>query len=112
MARSSSRAKLRGAAFWAVTEARSPAEERLETPVLTPAAPPAAAGPLSPEQTRRFREVVLAHADAAYNLALRLTRRPDVAEADCIAFSGNLEYHPNVEAVKWFRTRVWPAVRG
>jgi RNA polymerase sigma factor (sigma-70 family) len=35
---------------------------------------------LSPEQTRRFREVVLVHADAAYNLALRLSRRPDVAE--------------------------------
>jgi RNA polymerase sigma factor (sigma-70 family) len=76
MARSSSRASLRGAAVWAATEARSPSEERLETPVLTPAAP----GPLSPEQTRRFREVVLAHADAAYNLALRLSRRPDVAE--------------------------------
>jgi RNA polymerase sigma factor (sigma-70 family) len=80
MARSSSRASLRGAAVWAATEARSPSEERLETPVLTPAAPTAAAGPLSPEQTRRFREVVLAHADAAYNLALRLSRRPDVAE--------------------------------
>jgi len=35
---------------------------------------------LSPEQTRRFREVVLVHADAAYNLALRLSRQPEVAE--------------------------------
>jgi polysaccharide biosynthesis protein PslH len=26
-------------------------------------------------------------------------------------FSGNLEYHPNIEAVRWFRTRVWPRVR-
>ena len=48
--------------------------------MLTPAAPTAGPGPLSPEQTRRFREVVLVHADAAYNLALRLSRRPDVAE--------------------------------
>jgi RNA polymerase sigma-70 factor (ECF subfamily) len=62
------------------TEARSPAEERLETPVLTPAAPTARPGPLSPDQARRFRDVVLAHADAAYNLALRLSRRPEVAE--------------------------------
>jgi len=37
--------------------------------------------------------------------------RPRVAEADAIIFSGNLEYHPNVEAVRWFRTRIWPRVR-
>jgi len=80
MAKSSSRASLRGVVGWAATEACSPAEERLETAVLTPAAPTARPGPLSPEQTRRFREVVLVHADAAYNLALRLSRRPDVAE--------------------------------
>jgi RNA polymerase sigma-70 factor (ECF subfamily) len=56
-----------------------PAEERLETAALTPAAP--STGPaLSADQARRFRDVVLIHADAAYNLALRLTRRPDVAE--------------------------------
>ena len=80
MAKSSSRASLRDVAGWAATEPRSPAEERLETPVLTPAAPTARPGPLSPEQTRRFREVVLVHADAAYNLALRLSRQPEVAE--------------------------------
>ena len=80
MAKSSSRASLRDVAGWAATEPRSPAEERLETAVLTPAAPTARPGPLSPEQTRRFREVVLVHADAAYNLALRLSRQPEVAE--------------------------------
>jgi glycosyltransferase involved in cell wall biosynthesis len=37
--------------------------------------------------------------------------RPSVPEADAIVFSGNLEYHPNVEAVRWFRTRIWPRVR-
>jgi RNA polymerase sigma factor (sigma-70 family) len=80
MAKSSSRASLGDGAAWTATEARSPAEERLETPVLTPVAPTARPGPLSPEQTRRFRDVVLVHADAAYNLALRLSRRPEVAE--------------------------------
>jgi RNA polymerase sigma factor (sigma-70 family) len=80
MAKSSLRASLHGVAGWAVTEARSPAEQRLETSVLTPAAPTVRPGPLSPEQTRRFREVVLVHADAAYNLALRLSRQPEVAE--------------------------------
>jgi glycosyltransferase involved in cell wall biosynthesis len=37
--------------------------------------------------------------------------RPRVTEADVIVFSGNLEYHPNVEAVRWFRTKIWPLVR-
>jgi RNA polymerase sigma factor (sigma-70 family) len=80
MAKSSSRVSLRGVAAWAAPEACALAEERLETPVLTPAAPTARPGPLSPDETRRFREVVLVHADAAYNLALRLSRRPEVAE--------------------------------
>jgi RNA polymerase sigma factor (sigma-70 family) len=80
MAKSSSRASLRGVADWAAAEPRRPAEERFETHVLTPAAPTARPGPLSPDETRRFREVVLVHADAAYNLALRLSRQPEVAE--------------------------------
>jgi glycosyltransferase involved in cell wall biosynthesis len=37
---------------------------------------------------------------------------PCVPEENCIVFSGNLEYHPNVEAVRWFRTRVWPRING
>jgi RNA polymerase sigma-70 factor (ECF subfamily) len=47
--------------------------------VLTPAAAPPG-GPLSTDQARLFREVVLVHADAAYNLAFRLSRRAEVAE--------------------------------
>jgi glycosyltransferase involved in cell wall biosynthesis len=43
--------------------------------------------------------------------ALPEIARPDVAESNSIVFSGNLEYHPNVEAVKWFRNEVWPRVR-
>lgn len=43
--------------------------------------------------------------------ALPETPRPSAVEADAIVFSGNLEYHPNVEAVRWFRTRIWPRVR-
>jgi glycosyltransferase involved in cell wall biosynthesis len=43
-----------------------------------------------------------------YPNALPEMPRPDVPEEECIVFSGNLEYHPNVEAVRWFRTRIWP----
>jgi len=43
--------------------------------------------------------------------ALPGTLRPRVPEADAIVFSGNLEYHPNVEAVRWFRSAIWPRLR-
>jgi len=43
--------------------------------------------------------------------ALPEIARPSGPEADAIIFSGNLEYHPNVEAVRWFRTGIWPRVR-
>ena len=42
--------------------------------------------------------------------ALPEIARPDVTESDSIVFSGNLEYHPNVEAVRWFRNEIWPRI--
>jgi len=30
---------------------------------------------------------------------------------DVVVFSGNLEYHPNVSAVRYFRRDIWPALR-
>jgi glycosyltransferase involved in cell wall biosynthesis len=31
-------------------------------------------------------------------------------ESHCLVFSGNLAYHPNVEAVRWFHKTVWPRI--
>jgi len=36
---------------------------------------------------------------------------PDVAEQEVIVFSGNLEYPPNIHAVRYFASRIWPVVR-
>jgi len=36
---------------------------------------------------------------------------PSRQERDVIMFTGNLEYHPNVMAVRWFRREIWPLVR-
>lgn len=36
---------------------------------------------------------------------------PAVTERQAIVFSGNLEYHPNIEAVRWFCADIWPWVR-
>jgi polysaccharide biosynthesis protein PslH len=45
-----------------------------------------------------------------YPNALPVLDQPQVAEEDCIVFSGNLEYHPNVEAVRWFAKEIWPQI--
>jgi len=46
-----------------------------------------------------------------YPNALQERAVAPVREEDCVVFSGNLEYHPNIEAVRWFRSRVWPLLR-
>jgi glycosyltransferase involved in cell wall biosynthesis len=46
-----------------------------------------------------------------YPNALPVIEVPAVVEENCIVFSGNLEYHPNIEAVRWFRSAIWPKLR-
>jgi polysaccharide biosynthesis protein PslH len=46
-----------------------------------------------------------------YPNALEERAVPQAPEEDCVVFSGNLEYHPNIEAVRWFRAHVWPILR-
>jgi glycosyltransferase involved in cell wall biosynthesis len=61
------------------------------------------------EEDRRRIE----HANVVvYPNALPLIELPvPCAPAHAILFTGNLEYHPNVEAVRWFRAQVWPRIR-
>jgi glycosyltransferase involved in cell wall biosynthesis len=54
----------------------------------------------------------LSHPDVrVFPNALPEIPRPAVPEVNTIIFSGNLEYHPNVEAVRWCRSKIWPRVR-
>lgn len=46
-----------------------------------------------------------------YPNALPVIPLPGRTEDDCIVFSGNLEYHPNMEAVRWFHRDIWPLIR-
>ena len=46
-----------------------------------------------------------------YPNALPLTPLPPRANEDAIVFSGNMEYHPNISAVRFFRREVWPLLR-
>src|SRR5205823_5460507 len=36
---------------------------------------------------------------------------PKAAEESCIVFSGNFEYHPNIDAVRFLTCEIWPQVR-
>ena len=73
----------------------------------------------------RFSEVlVTSERDAATALAIAPTARvrvypnalperpmPEPGEEDAVVFSGNMEYHPNTSAVRFFRREVWPRLR-
>ena len=48
---------------------------------------------------------------AVYPNSIPLREPPRVPEQEAIAFSGNLEYHPNRSAVRFFATRVWRQIR-
>jgi glycosyltransferase involved in cell wall biosynthesis len=48
---------------------------------------------------------------SVYPNAIPLTPAPARSEEDVIVFSGNLEYHPNVSAVRYFREEIWPDLR-
>jgi len=48
---------------------------------------------------------------SVYPNAIPFVPRPAGAEREAVAFSGNLAYHPNIAAVRYFRKEIWPAVR-
>jgi glycosyltransferase involved in cell wall biosynthesis len=48
---------------------------------------------------------------AVYPNALPPTPRPVAGDQEAIVFSGNMEYHPNLTAVRFFRLEIWPRLR-
>ena len=65
----------------------------------------------SDDDARLVKRLIEHPSVIVYPNALPEIPRPQVAEENCIVFSGNLEYHPNIEAVRWFRSSVWPRIR-
>jgi glycosyltransferase involved in cell wall biosynthesis len=84
--------------------ARSRHLERLWMPrfdaVLTP----------SDADAARVRKLHAGAEVIVYPNAVPMTPIPDRAEEDVIAFSGNLEYHPNQTAVQFFAREIWPSL--
>ena len=48
---------------------------------------------------------------AVYPNAIPWVPQPAQADENVVVFSGNMEYHPNLSAVRFFRTEVWPLLR-
>jgi glycosyltransferase involved in cell wall biosynthesis len=46
-----------------------------------------------------------------YPNAVPWVPQPPAADEEVVVFSGNMEYHPNLSAVRFFRTEVWPLLR-
>ncbi len=66
----------------------------------------------SEDDRRRVDDLSVDHPRAVvYPNALPEIVRPAVAESNSIVFSGNLEYHPNIEGVRWFAAQIWPRIR-
>lgn len=65
----------------------------------------------SAEDARRVREISPAANVAVYPNALPWTPVPSCPQQFVIAFSGNLEYHPNQTAVRFFAGEIWPGLR-
>lgn len=65
----------------------------------------------SAEDERIARSVAPGANVGVYPNAIPFVPRPHTAELEVVAFSGNLEYHPNVAAVRYFREAIWPRLR-
>jgi len=65
----------------------------------------------SPNDALVVRRIVPTANITIYPNALPLIDAPCRTERDEIVFSGNLEYAPNVKAVRFFNDRVWPVLK-
>jgi len=65
----------------------------------------------SQEDLERVRNIVPDSNITVYPNALPYVEAPPREERNEIVFSGNLEYAPNISAVRFFRERVWPMLR-
>jgi len=65
----------------------------------------------SQEDLQRVRSMAPDSKITIYPNALPYAEAPPREERNEIVFSGNLEYAPNISAVRFFRERVWPTLR-
>ena len=66
----------------------------------------------SAEDAARVRSIAPDARVFVYPNALPEVPPPVAPAAYCVVFSGNLEYMPNIDAVRFFRTAIWSRLRG
>ena len=64
----------------------------------------------SDEDARRVRALVPEASVATYPNALPCQAQPTRQDRHEVVFSGNLEYPPNISAIRFFRQSIWPAL--
>jgi glycosyltransferase involved in cell wall biosynthesis len=65
----------------------------------------------SEEDAEQVHAIAPRAVTAVYPNALPWTDIPNVAPRNEIVFSGNFEYHPNIDAVGFLMREIWPAIR-
>jgi polysaccharide biosynthesis protein PslH len=65
----------------------------------------------SAEDAAQVLRIAPAARVSVYPNALPAQPRPPAAGEEAVVFSGNLEYHPNADAVRFFRREIWPLLR-
>jgi len=65
----------------------------------------------SEEDARSVRAIAPGAKAEVYPNAIPWVELPRVAEQPCVVFSGNFEYHPNIDAVRFLIGEIWPGVR-
>jgi len=65
----------------------------------------------SPEDAAHVRAIAPTTNLTVYPNSLPRTPHPAALDEEAIVFSGNMEYHPNITAVRWFRREIWPLLR-
>jgi glycosyltransferase involved in cell wall biosynthesis len=65
----------------------------------------------SEQDAEQVRRLAPGATVVVYPNSIPAVPRSSVRETEAIAFSGNLEYRPNISAVRFFRNEVWPILR-
>jgi glycosyltransferase involved in cell wall biosynthesis len=65
----------------------------------------------SPEDAEAVKKLAPGTKTTIFPNTIPLHPRPVRVPDHCIAFSGNLAYQPNIEAVRYFAREVWPLLR-
>jgi len=65
----------------------------------------------SEQDAKRLRDISPTSNVLVYPNSIPRAPLPQKREENAVVFSGNLEYHPNVSAVRYFRKEIWPGLR-